>query len=72
MKQSNLSAEHPREFSCYKPETALPEACPNLGRTSARLTVDAILASRGFPGISEEAHQAYLTAKRELHSACTI
>ena len=41
-------------------------------RFNARITVDYKIKCLGTYDTAEEAHQVYLTAKRELHLGCTI
>ncbi len=42
------------------------------GRYYSRIHVDGKSRSLGYFGTAEEAHAAYVTAKRELHPFCTI
>lgn len=44
----------------------------HLGRWRARIQVNGKLVHLGLYDTPEEAHQAYLKAKRELHEGCTI
>lgn len=45
---------------------------PSKGRYVASITVDWVSKRIGTFDTTEEAHQAYLGAKRELHAGCTI
>lgn len=45
---------------------------PSRGRFKARITVGGVESFLGRYATPEEAHQAYLTAKRQLHAGCTI
>jgi len=45
---------------------------PRLGLFQSRITVDGKQKSLGCYPTAEEAHAAYLSAKRQLHPGCTI
>lgn len=46
--------------------------CDRYNRYGARITVAGVTRMLGFFSTPEEAHQAYLAAKLELHEGCTI
>ena len=45
---------------------------PKRGRCRARITLAGVSKDLGGYDTAQEAHEAYLTAKRELHAGCTL
>lgn len=51
---------------------ALGVCTPKVGRCRAAITLSGVKRDLGGYDTPEQAHQAYLTAKREVHAGCTI
>lgn len=52
--------------------TGLQGVSPKRGKFRARITVEGGERNLGVYDTAQEAHEVYLTAKRELHAGCTI
>lgn len=67
-----MNSENQRAARGDNKSTRLLGAYPNGKRYCAKITVKGKVLCLGTYDTPEEAHQAYLTAKRELHAGCTI
>lgn len=66
-----LNQQNHRQAS-RRSSTGLLGAFPKRGRFLSSIKVSGVQKHLGLFDTAEEAHQAYLTAKRQLHAGCTI